>query len=189
MKLLQQGKCDNMNLMRQGLIHKRGSFLRDSVFSASDGLITTFAVVAGSVGASLNTPVVLILGFANLFADGFSMSASTYLGVKSEVEFEESEGDSHVHEASPLSQAFVTFFSFGVAGFLPLLPYVMGLQNAFILSLSIVMVSMFGIGLIKSVFTKKGTLRSGFEILVIGGMAAFVAYVTGDLIEKIVNLR
>ncbi|MBN9669940.1 VIT1/CCC1 transporter family protein [Roseibium aggregatum] len=62
------------------------SYLRDWVYGGIDGAVTTFAVVAGSVGASLSTNVILILGIANLLADGFSMAAANYTGSKSENE-------------------------------------------------------------------------------------------------------
>jgi len=58
------------------------SYVRDFVYGGIDGTITTFAIVAGVVGASLSTNVVLILGVANLLADGFSMAASNYSGTK-----------------------------------------------------------------------------------------------------------
>jgi hypothetical protein len=60
-------------------------YVGDLVFGANDGLITTFAVVAGVVGAELAARVVLILGVANLLADGFSLGASTYLARRSTV--------------------------------------------------------------------------------------------------------
>jgi VIT1/CCC1 family predicted Fe2+/Mn2+ transporter len=60
------------------------SYLRDLVYGAIDGTVTTFAVVAGVAGAALGSTVVLILGFANLAADGFSMAVSNYLGLRSE---------------------------------------------------------------------------------------------------------
>ena len=53
--------------------------IEDFVYGATDGAVTTFAVVAGVVGASLSPSIVLILGFANLFADGFSMAVGNYL--------------------------------------------------------------------------------------------------------------
>jgi vacuolar iron transporter family protein len=61
-----------------------GSRLRDFVYGAIDGIVTTFAVVAGVAGAGLATRVVLILGAANLAADGFSMAISNFLGAKSD---------------------------------------------------------------------------------------------------------
>lgn len=60
--------------------------LRDAVLGAVDGAITTFAVVAGSIGGGFSGTVVIVLGFANLLADGLSMGVSNYLGVKSERE-------------------------------------------------------------------------------------------------------
>jgi vacuolar iron transporter family protein len=62
------------------------SYLRDWVYGGIDGAVTTFAVVAGVVGAELSNRVVLILGAANLVADGFSMAASNYSGTKTEHE-------------------------------------------------------------------------------------------------------
>lgn len=59
-------------------------YLRSAVLGATDGIITTFAVVAGVAGAQLSASVVLILGFANLVADGLSMGISDYLGERSE---------------------------------------------------------------------------------------------------------
>ena len=62
------------------------SYLRDFVYGAIDGAVTTFAVVAGVQGAKLDANIVIILGVANLVADGFSMAASNYLGTRAEAE-------------------------------------------------------------------------------------------------------
>ncbi|OGM26694.1 hypothetical protein A2962_05340 [Candidatus Woesebacteria bacterium RIFCSPLOWO2_01_FULL_39_61] len=172
--------------MREKVLHERASYLRDSVFAASDGIITTFAVVAGSTGASLGASIVIVLGFANLFADGFSMASGTYLGVKSEMEFEKSQGDLHIQEASPLKQAFVTFLSFDLAGLLPLIPYLFPISNRFLLSILIVFVSMFLMGVVRGNFTKKNWAKSGIEMLFIGGFAALVAFVVGFLVDRFV---
>lgn len=61
---------------------RRTSYLADFVYGGIDGAITTFAIVAGVVGASLSSGIILILGLANLLADGFSMAASNYSGTK-----------------------------------------------------------------------------------------------------------
>jgi hypothetical protein len=58
-------------------------YLPDAVFGANDGIITTFAVVSGVVGAGLAERIILILGVSNLLADGFSMAASNYLAIRS----------------------------------------------------------------------------------------------------------
>ena len=64
-----------------------GAYIRDMVYGANDGIVTTFAVVAGVAGAELAANIVLILGFANLFADGLAMAIGNYLGTKSEMEY------------------------------------------------------------------------------------------------------
>ncbi|GIW79600.1 MAG: membrane protein [Gemmatales bacterium] len=60
------------------------SYLRDFVYGAIDGAVTTFAVVAGVTGANLSGGVVVVLGAANLIADGFSMAASSFLATRAE---------------------------------------------------------------------------------------------------------
>ena len=62
--------------------HTLGPYIHNIVYGGNDGIVTTFAVVAGSVGAELPAFVVIILGLANLFADGFSMAAGAYLSLK-----------------------------------------------------------------------------------------------------------
>ena len=64
-----------------------GAFLKDAVYGANDGIITTFAVVASVVGAALSPVVVILVGVANLFADAFSMAVSNYLASRSDVDF------------------------------------------------------------------------------------------------------
>ncbi len=64
----------------------RQSYLKDGVFGAIDGAVTTFAIVAGVVGANLSLKVIVALGIANVLADGFSMAAGNYSGTKAELE-------------------------------------------------------------------------------------------------------
>jgi len=68
-----------------------GSYVGDFVYGAMDGSVTTFAVVSGVAGAGLPSGIVIILGLANLFADGFSMAVGNYLSTKSRNEFIENE--------------------------------------------------------------------------------------------------
>ena len=63
------------------------SYLKDMVYGGIDGTITTFAIVSGVVGADLASGIVVILGLANLIADGFSMAVSNFLGTRAEQQF------------------------------------------------------------------------------------------------------
>jgi vacuolar iron transporter family protein len=64
----------------------RASYLRDWVYGGIDGTVTTFAIMAGVVGASLEARVILILGACNLLADGLSMAAANYSSTKTEID-------------------------------------------------------------------------------------------------------
>jgi vacuolar iron transporter family protein len=168
-------------------IHQKASFLKDIVFSASDGLVTTFAVVAGSVGAELSPRVVVIMGFANLLADGFSMAAGNYVGSKSQMEFEKSKTQRKVaNEGSPFTHGLMSFMSFTLIGFIPLIPYVFRITPLFYVSLLFVALSMFGVGAVRSKFTHGNLLKGGLEVLFVGGTASAAAYAIGHLLSVMI---
>lgn len=80
-----------MNNIEENQLHGQSSWLArfqdyigEFIYGGIDGSVTTFAVVAGAAGAQLESSVVIILGFANLIADGFAMSVGSYLSTKSE---------------------------------------------------------------------------------------------------------
>lgn len=64
-------------------------YLREFVYGAVDGTVTTFAVVSGVAGAGLSSGIVIVLGLANLLADGFSMAVSAFHGIRAEEEIRE----------------------------------------------------------------------------------------------------
>lgn len=84
----------------EDIYHQRtsGAYLSDVVFGANDGIVTTFAVIAGSQGASLSSLIVLILGFSNLFADGLSMGIGCFLGRKSESDYQKGQFNKELKE-------------------------------------------------------------------------------------------
>ncbi|MBI4231879.1 VIT1/CCC1 transporter family protein [Candidatus Peregrinibacteria bacterium] len=77
---------DNEEVLREHGAANSYNWVSDFVYGGIDGAVTTFAVVAGVEGASLSIPIILILGFANLFADGFSMSVGKYSSDKAQIE-------------------------------------------------------------------------------------------------------
>lgn len=68
-----------------------GRYIADLIFGANDGIVTTFAVVAGASGASFSPLIVVTLGLANLFADGLSMGIGNFLGIKSKIDYEKAQ--------------------------------------------------------------------------------------------------
>jgi len=160
--------------------------MRDIVFAANDGVITTFAIVAGSQGASLSNSIILVLGFANLLADGFSMASGNYLGVKTEVDYKTSKGEKDSDEGSPFVHGLVTFVGFQIAGIVPLIPFLFDYPGAFGVSTVFVIIVLLLIGALRGWAVGKDKLKSSFEMLFIGGFAAVVAYVVGYVVENYV---
>jgi len=102
------------------------------------------------------------------------------------------EGRGMLKETSnPLYNAIATFISFLVAGSLPLLIYLIGLARpidpgtAFGISVLLSGIALFGLGAAKVFMTRLNPIRSGLEMLMVGGFAAVVAYVIGALLKNV----
>ncbi len=217
------------------------SYIKDIVYGANDGIITTFAIVAGVAGAGLSNAVIVILGIANLLADGFSMAASNYLGTRSENSLYREEEKREIYEVDNLPEkekeeirevferegfddgqteqliglvssnkrfwvdfmmkyelemspptegsewkaASLTFLSFVLAGALPLTPFILfsgNSANLLLYSSTATAVALFLVGAARYFITKKNWFISGLEMLLVGGVAAGVAYFVGSLI-------
>jgi VIT1/CCC1 family predicted Fe2+/Mn2+ transporter len=128
-------------------------YIGDIVYGGLDGIVTTFAVVSGVAGAGLGASIILILGLANLLADGLSMAAGAYLSLKSEREYYDREREREAWEVEHYPDG----------------------EKAEMLAL-------FALGAAKVLITQRSWFRSGLEMLVVGGIAAGVAYLVGYLL-------
>jgi vacuolar iron transporter family protein len=165
-----------MALARQPAVGRLAShYLPDLVYGANDGSITTFAVVSGVVGASLSEKVIVILGLANLVADGFSMGASNYLARRSHLE------EDLADRRDALRHGFATIVGFVIAGVLPLIAYLLPLppEVQFPASIALAGAALFAVGAARTFVTRRGLLRSGAEMLLVGALAAVVAFIIG----------
>ncbi|MEW6045372.1 MAG: VIT1/CCC1 transporter family protein [Bacillota bacterium] len=226
---------------------ERGKYLSEAVYGASDGIVTTFAVVAGVTGAALSPVIVLVLGLANLLGDGFSMAAGAYLGERSQQDYHRKERERELWEIEhfpegeveevreiyrakgfqgedleravrvitadkerwaetmmreelniipetkdPLKAGLTTLISFILAGAIPLSAYILaGLfeplrAHSFLAAVMLTSASMFAVGAARSLVIHKPWYRAGTEMLAVGGLAAFVAYMVGYLLRGIV---
>lgn len=160
-------------------------YLKDLIYGANDGIITTFAVVSGVAGASLDARIVLILGFANLLADGFSMGASSFLSIRSDEAVRRTAGK-EVREPFPVRHSVATFGAFVVAGVVPLVSYVVTVGgNEFPVAVALTLLTLFAVGSARSFVTDTGWWRAGMEMLLIGATAAAVAYGVGAFVEGV----
>lgn len=222
---------------------EQGQYIKSVIYGGLDGIITTFAVVAGVAGASLSAGIILILGFANLIADGLSMAIGDYLSTKAEMEYQQSERKREEWEVehypegekmelielyiakglseedatqiteilaknkktwvdvmmveelgiieeteSPMKNAIATFFSFLVFGFIPLCAFLLanfipGLrEGTFTIASVLTGLTLFILGALKVKITTKNWFLSGLEMLIVGGVAAAVAFGIGTLL-------
>ncbi len=219
-------------------------YIGSVVYGGLDGVVTTFAAVSGVTGANLLPSVLLIVGMANLLADGFSMAVGAYLSQKSEREYYEREearekwemdnfpqGEKIELEAiyqnqgfsndeakqiteiftkdkkrwlstmmqdelglsksdiDPVRSSVLTFAAFVIAGLLPLIVYIVGIftpmdyNTSFYISSGLAALTLFGLGAAKVKVTGLNPVRSGLEMLLVGGGAAAVAYLVGLLLK------
>jgi len=164
-------------------------YLPEFVEGGMDGTITTFAVVSGVVGAALNPVVILVLGFANIFADGFSFAISHYFSIKSKNELVKNP------EKHPIKGAAVVFFSFFVMGLVPLLSFIIAyltgnppqIEKQFGYSIILTGIALITIGWFEGEVTGKHKVKSMVQTLVIGGIAAVLAFVVGRFISSLIG--
>jgi VIT1/CCC1 family predicted Fe2+/Mn2+ transporter len=223
---------------------KRHSYLGDFVLGAVDGAVTTFAIVAGAAGAGLTSGIALVLGLANVLADGVSMAAGNFLRARADEQLLQrfrSMEESHIEHIpegereeirqifrnkgfdgemlervvhvitddrqqwvntmlteewglqlqppSPWRAALATFAAFVFAGMVPLLPLVVLLRRpvseSFTISAVLTGVTFFAIGLVRGRVVDRKPLVSAFETLAIGGSAAAIAYLVGNLLQRL----
>jgi VIT1/CCC1 family predicted Fe2+/Mn2+ transporter len=222
-----------------------GSGVRDMIFGANDGLVSTLAFVAGVVGAITDPYIVLLSGIAELFAGTISMAFGSYQSSKSELEIWERESqrkrikkgrtpeeereelikfyleegfkrgeaeaiidrisrekelptqDRTIRElglapeelGSPVKAGVLCGGSFGLAAIVPILPFAfqaLGCGNALMVSIVATMATLFGVGAMKTIFSRKNWARSGIEMMAIGASAATITYIIGTLFSFIV---
>jgi VIT1/CCC1 family predicted Fe2+/Mn2+ transporter len=223
--------------LSHGPVH---NYLRDWIYGGIDGAVTTFAVVSGVAGAKLSPWIILTLGFANLFADGFSMAASNFLGTRAEQDdlqrlevienrhidvapegereevrqiFQSKGFDGQDLEKivqlvtsdrkrwvrtmlteeyglpreirSSWIAAMSTFTAFLLCGLVPLVPFLFKVPHAFAVSIIMTGTVFLAIGSAKSRWSTASWWRSGLTTLVVGAIAAALAYAAGMLLKSL----
>jgi VIT1/CCC1 family predicted Fe2+/Mn2+ transporter len=163
-------------------------YIRELVYGANDGIITTFAVVAGVAGGGLPLAAVLIIGAANLLADGLSMGVGSYLAIRAHESVLESQALPE-QEARPFRHGAATFAAFVFAGFIPLLPYAIPALplERFASSIVLTLLALFTVGALRSMISNGRWWRAGLEMLTLGAIVAAIAYASGSVVASLVG--
>jgi VIT1/CCC1 family predicted Fe2+/Mn2+ transporter len=165
-------------------------YLRDLVYGANDGIITTFAVVAGVTGGSLSAAAVIIVGTANLAADGLSMGVGNYLSIRAHDSARAAENLPR-EESFAWRHGFATFVAFVAAGAVPLLPFLLAAADArrFEWSLGMTLAALFLVGAARGAVTADRWWKAGAEMLALGAIAAAAAFGAGSLGSMVMGGR
>ena len=110
--------------------------------------------------------VPIVIGASSLVADGFSMGVSSYLAEQARVD-----------KKNPVMVGLSTFISFVTIGILPLIPFIMNVTDAFMMSSVLMVLSLFITGMLKSV-------NHGIKTLILGSTAAFISYKVGEMFRE-----
>ncbi len=163
--------------------HRLSDNIREIIFGVEDGAIGNLGVVVGMAQALAPNSYIVLAGFATMFAQMISMSTGTYLSVKSESEYLTSRKrarlPAHKH---PINAALIMGGSVVVGAAIPLSAFLIWESSAGIIpAICITLLGLFLLGAYKGLSVKKNILKSGFEMAVIGGLAALAGYLIGTL--------
>jgi vacuolar iron transporter family protein len=163
-------------------------YVRDLVYGANDGIITTFAVVSGATGGALSAAAVLIIGAANLAADGMSMGVGNLLAIRAHERVREVQGLPE-EEAYPWKHGAATLLAFVAAGAVPLLPFLFpGISGGRTMwSTALTFVALFVVGAARATLTHERWWRAGLETLSLGALVAAAAYGASALVASLIR--
>jgi VIT1/CCC1 family predicted Fe2+/Mn2+ transporter len=172
----------------RGALQVARHYVRELIYGANDGIITTFAVVAGVTGGGLPLRVVLIIGAANLLADGLSMAVGNYLSIRAHESVLEAQALPE-EEASPLRHGAATFLAFVLAGAVPLVPYMVPRLSIDRLgsSIALTFLALFAVGASRALIANVRWWRAGLEMLGLGAVVAAVAYGSGAVVAAAIS--
>jgi VIT1/CCC1 family predicted Fe2+/Mn2+ transporter len=162
-------------------------YIRDLVYGANDGIITTFAVVSGATGGALSAAAVLIIGAANLAADGMSMGVGNLLSIRAHERVRAAQGLPE-EEAYPWKHGTATLLAFVAAGAVPLLPFIFAGETGgrAIWSTALTFAALFGIGAARALLTTERWWVAGAETLGLGALVAAAAYGASAVVASLI---
>ena len=163
-------------------------YVRDLVYGANDGIITTFAVVSGAAGGALSYTAILIIGVANLAADGMSMGMGNLQAIRAHERVRAAQRLPE-EEAYPWKHGTATLLAFVCAGAVPLLPFLFPGEFAtrVLWSTALTFIALFGTGAARATLTGERWWRAGAETLSLGALVAMAAYGASALIAAAIR--
>lgn len=171
--------------MKKRVNNKKVNF-RDFILGGQDGIVNVLGLVLGVASATFNSNIVIISGLVATVAESVSMAAVAYTSSRAAKDYYTSiKHKLHFSEfENPLKSAWTVGFSTVIGSFIPLTPFFFfSVKNAIITSLIFSATVLFIVGALKAKLSVGSWKRSGFELMVIGIIAALVGYGVGLLLK------
>lgn len=166
--------------------------IREVVFGFEDGVVQNMTLIAGMVGASLSSAVVILAGSVNAIAGVVSMSMGTYLSSQAERDALVNAGAPPAHGLrSPARDAMVMAGAYAVGAIVPLLAFaVPGLDRgaAIVLAIGLTVLTLFGLGVVKAMACGQDRLRSGLQLLALATAAGLTGYLVGAVARAVFHI-
>lgn len=159
------------------------NYIADIVYGANDGILTTFTLVSGIEGAKFPAVIIIVLGVINLFTDGISMGASSYLSFRADAAIKRV----YCGYLESFYHGFATFLAFILCGAVPLISFLIPrfYEYQFLISCIMTAITLFLIGTLRVFITiGQGWLWGGLEMLLVGGIAAILGYTIGNVLTR-----
>ncbi|MCR4324067.1 MAG: VIT1/CCC1 transporter family protein [Candidatus Curtissbacteria bacterium] len=162
----------------------RGEFLREIVFGANDGVVTSIGFLVGIAGAVSDQTIVVIAGALTIIAGGASMALGNYLAVKSQREFYESKEEAH-SENNPIISGVIIGAFYLLGGFPPLLPFILfrPATRALIMSIIVAIIVMGLIGFMRWTLNRRNLGGKIGETIIVGIIAAGIGFLAGEVLN------
>jgi VIT1/CCC1 family predicted Fe2+/Mn2+ transporter len=162
-------------------MNKASLYIRNFVFGVEDSLVSTGGVLTGIAFAGVSKSTILLTGIVVIFVEAFSMGAGSFLSEHSVQGYEQG---SHQPFGSSFAGGVVMFFSYFVAGFITLTPYLIWEPHIAIkVSVIAALVALFILGLIIARISKVNMLKEAFKMVIVGGIAMGLGILVGSLVE------
>lgn len=158
------------------------SYFRNFIFGVEDSLVSTVGLLSGIAVASVPRETIFLTGVILIFAEAFSMAAGSFL---SEYSADEYAKGSNSPSRSNFISGVVMFFSYFLSGFIPLSPYLfLPVSEALKISVVLSIVALFILGIMSAEISKSSFIRSGFRMVVVGGIAIATGSIIGVLLTR-----
>ncbi|MEX0933649.1 MAG: VIT1/CCC1 transporter family protein [Candidatus Paceibacterota bacterium] len=170
-----------MRHINETLLGAKKLLIRNTIFGVEDSLVSTVGLLSGIAVAGVPTETIILTGIILIFVEALSMGAGSFL---SEQSVQEYALGNHNGSITAIRGGIIMFFSYFLAGFIPLSPYLfLPSTEALLSSVGISLLALFLLGAVFARLFKAKIVGSGVRMLVVGGLAILIGILIGGFVQ------